>query len=223
MTVYFITRRNDPDGLVKIGVSSNVERRVYSMTTANPEGFDILATVDGGKETEAYLHERFADDRIIREWFKPSDALMKLVAEIERIGVLAFPAFAREELGGGVSNAAQCSKSVQEAARCLQYMAERHAQYVTDIHKVYRDIAFECGITFWAVKHLISGRAHGIAVNKFERIKRTYLNHLLEEKKALDARIEREETAHLADFASEIQFLDHIEALAEKVRKAKGR
>jgi len=221
MTVYFITRRNDPDKLIKIGVSVNVQRRVYNMTTAHPEGFDILAVIDGGKETESYLHERFSRDRVLREWFKPTDGLYRLISEIERIGIHALPEFVREE-AFLPSAETHSSAGVSEATRCLQYMIERHDRFASDIQTSYRDIAVECGVTFWGLKHLISGRAKGVAIEKFESIKRAYLNHLHEERDALNARIEREESGHLYDFADEILIFDQMEALAAKVRRAKG-
>ncbi|NTF67945.1 GIY-YIG nuclease family protein [Rhizobium rhizogenes] len=224
MTVYFIRRRSDPQELIKIGVSTNLERRIYAMETAHPEGFDVLCTLPGGKELENYFHERFAADRILREWFKPTRELSKLMSEIERIGILALPEFAREDADeADTDERVGSSIGVSEAARCLQYMIERHGKSASDIHAAYTDIALGCGITFWAVKHLISGRAKGISIEKFESIKRAYLNHLREEKKALDARIEREEALYLHDFVDEILIFDQIEALAEKVRRAKGR
>lgn len=220
MTVYFIRRRNDPDRLIKIGLSTNFEQRLRYMATAHPEGFDVLCTVSGGRELEGYLHEKFSEDRVMREWFRPSVILLKFIADVSRLGVAALPSFVQAE---SVDDLMEPSAGVSEARRCLQYMAERHERYDFDVHAAYQDIAAECRMTFWAVKHLISGRAKQITVEKFDDIKRAYLNTLHQEKKALDARIERESSFATADFAGEILIMDQMEALAEKVRQAKGR
>jgi hypothetical protein len=58
------------DGLVKIGASSSVTRRVASLRAT------LLATEPGGFGREHELHERFAGDRVAGEWFRPSDALL---------------------------------------------------------------------------------------------------------------------------------------------------
>lgn len=222
MTVYFIRRKGDPQGLIKIGVSTNLGRRLYAMQTANPEGFDVLCSVHGGKELEAYFHERFSDDRVAREWFKPSPDLIKMASDIKRVGVHAIPEFARGSDDLEVVMASS-SVGVKEAARCLEYMADRRVRHGAELHVAYADIAAECGITFWGIKHIISKRAKDLTIDKFDGIKRAYLSCLREEKMKVEALIEREITQSVGSFADEISMMDEINALAEKVRQAKGR
>ena len=72
LAVYFAER----DGLVKIGCSSNALRRVAGLKAS------LLAVQRGGFGLEADLHQRFAADRVVGEWFSPSDALMAYIAEL---------------------------------------------------------------------------------------------------------------------------------------------
>ncbi|WP_027685084.1 GIY-YIG nuclease family protein [Rhizobium leguminosarum] len=220
MTVYFIRRKGDPQGLIKIGVSINLDRRLYAMQTSNPEGFDLLCAVEGGKGIETYFHERFADDRVTREWFKPSTELLELASKLERVGVSAIPEFARGVDDVGMTPSGS-SANVNEAAKCLEYMADRRVRHGADLEAAYLAIAGECGITFWAVKHIISKRAKSLSVDKFDGIKRAYLNCLREEKMKIEALIERESSQSVDCYADELSMMDEINSLAEKVRQAK--
>lgn len=74
--VYFIEA---PDGLIKIGWTSDLARRVNNLAVGSSGPIKVLATTPGGRTLEAHLHERFSDDRVQGEWFKPSDDLRGLV------------------------------------------------------------------------------------------------------------------------------------------------
>lgn len=79
MTVYFAQQAGDTKGPVKIGFSSDMKARVKNLSIASVGGVLILATIDGGKETEAYLHEKFEPYRISGEWFELSDELAEFI------------------------------------------------------------------------------------------------------------------------------------------------
>lgn len=59
--VYFIAR----NGLIKIGVSSDMESRTRKI------GGRLLATESGGRRRESELHLQFAEGRVHGEWFMP--------------------------------------------------------------------------------------------------------------------------------------------------------
>lgn len=69
MTVYFITRKDRQD-MVKIGYSENLQVRLFAIATSFPEGIELLATVDGGREVEKAFHKAFERCRVEGEWFK---------------------------------------------------------------------------------------------------------------------------------------------------------
>lgn len=70
---------------LKIGTTINLKQRVevlksQTMSTQAPL---VLAVEAGGLETEAKLHERFADTRLSGEWFSYEGALREYVAALE--------------------------------------------------------------------------------------------------------------------------------------------
>lgn len=85
--VYFCRR----EGLIKIGVSTNVPRRMAAISKGGqmPSGMtvgpvDLLATTPGGYQLESRLHAQFADARVDGEWFQPVPALLRLIDRYRR-------------------------------------------------------------------------------------------------------------------------------------------
>lgn len=77
--VYFI---QSADGLVKIGWTADLARRLNNLNSASSSPLRVLATTPGGATLEAHLHERFSDLRERGEWFRPNDDLLRLVGQI---------------------------------------------------------------------------------------------------------------------------------------------
>ncbi len=76
-TIYFAQRQTD--GAVKIGWTSDVERRLRELRKENRVAVVLLAAFPGDKPDEGRMHLRFAADRIDGEWFRASPSLMSLV------------------------------------------------------------------------------------------------------------------------------------------------
>lgn len=84
--VYFVER----DGFVKIGVTTNLEKRLQSLARGGalmPAGMTIgpitvLATMRGTRANEAYLHKRFAHLRIEGEWFLLDETIHDFIANL---------------------------------------------------------------------------------------------------------------------------------------------
>lgn len=123
MTVYFIRRKNDASGLIKIGVTSDLSSRLSTIATMVPEGCDVLCSIPGGRDLEGYFHSAFEDDRVSGEWFRPSDSLVQLIATLDKFGLRALPAGAigveRESIEDDASRAAD----LELASRLLKKIA----------------------------------------------------------------------------------------------------
>lgn len=67
---------------VKIGVTTNLEKRLKSIQTGNPEQLSVLWATEGGRDLEHALHEQFAAERQAGEWFlfEDRDPLAAIVA-----------------------------------------------------------------------------------------------------------------------------------------------
>ena len=70
-------------GLVKIGFSTNVPKRLKSLQTASPYRLEVLATWAGTDADEKALHLKFAEYRKTGEWFKAGDWLNRLLEDVK--------------------------------------------------------------------------------------------------------------------------------------------
>ena len=85
--VYFI--QSGPQGPIKIGVASNMTKRLKTLQIGNPVPLTVMATVDGGYELERELHARFMRGCIAFEWFRrDTPGLMETIEHILRHGSL---------------------------------------------------------------------------------------------------------------------------------------
>ena len=65
--VYLIA--NEDRTQVKIGVSTNPERRLRTLSTANACALHLLYQVVGGRSAEKALHDKFKKHHIRNEWY----------------------------------------------------------------------------------------------------------------------------------------------------------
>jgi len=77
--LYFITSKGGP---IKIGVSNNPAKRLKGLQTSNPYQLTLSAVIPGGALMEGEYHKRFAEHRLVGEWFNPAPGIL---AEIERL------------------------------------------------------------------------------------------------------------------------------------------
>jgi hypothetical protein len=77
--VYFI--QADADGPIKIGTAYNLRYRLSSLLSGTWHDLRLVGWVVGSRKTEKNLHKQFAADRIKREWFKSSDAIVSFIRE----------------------------------------------------------------------------------------------------------------------------------------------
>jgi hypothetical protein len=82
--VYFV----EVNGFIKIGYSSDLRQRMKTMRTRTPNmsrpvglGYIPIKAPREMRRVEADLHSRFAGDREIGEWFRPSMQLLFTISE----------------------------------------------------------------------------------------------------------------------------------------------
>lgn len=75
--IYFIQQGDN--GPIKIGYSTNPEKRLQTLNTASPYPLKLLHTIQGGKNLEKELHARFADTQLDGEWFEDSEELLAYI------------------------------------------------------------------------------------------------------------------------------------------------
>lgn len=76
--VYYIQQRRQ-GGLIKIGFTKDVNRRLATLETASSIGLRLLLVRPGTQREQLSLHKRFARDRVKGEWFKPSPYILNWI------------------------------------------------------------------------------------------------------------------------------------------------
>lgn len=87
-TVRHVYFAQGPEGLVKIGASTEPDRRVKALSNAIGADVKLLGVIPcAGCSGERRLHKQFADarvpdaDRPTTEWFRPVESLMAFIGE----------------------------------------------------------------------------------------------------------------------------------------------
>jgi hypothetical protein len=79
--VYFVQAKQG--GPIKIGVSSDVPKRIRAIQTTSPAELLVLRVIpSGGRELERKLHESFAAHRLHGEWFEPAQELLDYIRDL---------------------------------------------------------------------------------------------------------------------------------------------
>jgi hypothetical protein len=76
-SVYFI---GDGSGLVKIGYSRNVDKRMQVLATGSPRPLRVLLTIPGTRSDEGAFHEMFKAEHMRGEWFRLSARIERFIA-----------------------------------------------------------------------------------------------------------------------------------------------
>lgn len=105
------------------------------------------------------------------------------------------------------------------ASEYVRKMVERETAGNGDVENAIRRLARKHGLSFWQIMHLRAGRAKSITVEAFITIRSAYLDYC--EQQINDLRKEVEEVRGQDDRFQDL--VGEVEALAEKVRQAKGR
>jgi hypothetical protein len=72
------------DGFYKIGTSVDIDKRIKELQTGNPHTIECIFSrqVPEAYKVEQSLHASFEKHRIIGEWFKFNDMLLKKLKEL---------------------------------------------------------------------------------------------------------------------------------------------
>lgn len=91
--VYFASMATGP---IKIGFTSDIDRRMKNLSYGVPGGVRLLATMAGSPVAEAWVHDQFRELKISGEWFSPDADLLDFIGRVEQVGDLVLPPSIRE-------------------------------------------------------------------------------------------------------------------------------
>lgn len=75
--IYFVLCKEAQS--VKIGVTNDVKKRFDSLQTANPFKLELLKFVEGNRNQEQEIHQKFEHLRVNGEWFSYSEELSNFI------------------------------------------------------------------------------------------------------------------------------------------------
>ena len=75
--VYFIQAAEN--GLIKIGYTDNIKKRMHALKTMSPERLYLMKVIKGAQKQETLLHRRFDHLRSHGEWFRPEQELLDYI------------------------------------------------------------------------------------------------------------------------------------------------
>jgi hypothetical protein len=111
------------------------------------------------------------------------------------------------------------SMSTALATEYVRKMVERETAGNGDVENAIRRLARKHGLSFWQIMHIRAGRAKSITIDAYAAIRAAYLDYC--EQQINDLKREVEEVRGRDDRFEDL--VDQVEALAERVRQAKGR
>lgn len=79
--IYFL--RAGPDGPVKIGWSSDPQKRAKLLQCGNPQGFELIRTLEAPRWAESWFHRHFASLAVGGEWFCYSPDMLAVATPLE--------------------------------------------------------------------------------------------------------------------------------------------
>lgn len=103
MFVYFIQCGHDKKPPVKVGVASNIDKRLKSLQTGNPYELKLLCSIECKNTKEAYnlecfIHSELKSRRIRGEWFSTCmRRVNKIVSKLHTHKEINFDAYNSRE------------------------------------------------------------------------------------------------------------------------------
>jgi len=74
--VYFL--RAQGTGLVKIGYSQDIRKRMATASVWCPHQLELIAVIPGGRKRESAIHSHLISSRVIGEWFRETPELIEI-------------------------------------------------------------------------------------------------------------------------------------------------
>lgn len=200
--IYFLRRA---DGLVKIGYTDNLKRRMSSLTRSHGT-LEVLRVINGDRRRERQIHHQFVHLNEFGEWFRATDHLIVAIGALEEGPAVAVASSDRKRMWmAGETEMAEKAKEM-----CVQLIITRAARFGTTNQDAMSAIEDEHGIPFSTMDHLRRGKSITVSAFTFKRLKECLIEELTAHRNELLASAEAVERGEFP------------EALAARLAAAKG-
>lgn len=176
--LYFIL--NPALGIIKIGIATDVDDRRYALECSSGVPLDVLGVLRGGGEFEGALLAAFNADRLIGEWFSPSEDLCRLADD---------PSLVRAYID---QNAARIKAGRERAAAALQERRREGAER----RRAERDEAARAEVV----------AAHGMAIRENRRRNR----RIAKDAAMREAAAAAEMQSKIATYSQSVRVVDRL-------------
>lgn len=181
-TIYFVQRT---DGLIKIGITKNLKRRLPQISKAHGP-LVVLRSERGGKSEEARLHLRLASFNQFGEWFAPVPEVLSAVADY-------VPSEAERPVQAVVPSASE-KEHVEKARRHVKsaVLARQMREGQRRIDVRLRDLEATHSISAFTMNRIFLGKAKTITAGLAASLKAMALWEMEETVRVLKADLDAE-------------------------------
>ena len=125
--VYFI--EGEGSGLVKIGKTGNVKRRLRALQTSSPVSLNLLMTIEYDDDLESRIHNKLSAHRAHGEWFRISDEVREFMISCRDKGL----PWLVSQVGDAPNYWMNSRRGLSEEARIYQSYGQHHLQLPDDL------------------------------------------------------------------------------------------
>jgi hypothetical protein len=193
--IYFLRRR---DGLVKVGFTTNLPRRIASLSRSHGP-LDVIRVINGDRRRENAIHGALRPSNEFGEWFRDSDELRAFIAQAdagEQVGIEADDVEREWRLG----EEEQAREAAEIVAKLIMHRRQRkgcnNVQAMDSLAQDYR-------LRRWFIRHLQTGKPLTVTAYGMKRLREALLSEL---------------TAHRDDMLRELKEIDDADE-ARRVRQ----
>jgi len=212
--IYFLQRR---DGLVKMGTTSDLEKRIADLTKQHGP-LVVLRVINGDQKRELAIHHQFRAYREFGEWFRPADGvllgLIDALDDGDSISVAISDA-RKEWISGELASVDELRATI---AAMLEIRGQRHG---TKLDASLVALTEQYGFPSNFLRHVYSGRAVTVTAYGHRKVREAYMSEMQEALSFYRAEIARENNS-ITD-AELFEIGDRVAALAAKIQTRKAR
>ena len=168
--IYFLRRA---DGLIKIGYTANLKRRLEHLTKSHG-ALEVVRLINGDKHREKQLHTRFRAFNEYGEWFRPESELLLAIPDLEDGSVIKITkdTAEREWLLGE-------RRSVLEARDLLTRLVTARQQRTGLKHvPAMKAVSADYGLRWWTIHNLHTGRPSSVTAHTVTALRQALIAEL---------------------------------------------
>lgn len=211
--IYFLLRT---DGMVKIGTTTNVSRRVAELERSHGS-LEVIRVIHGDRRRENQIHVKCKRHNQFGEWFRDCPALRGVIASLDEGSPVEAATTSEKKAWAKFED--EVSERVHKDAKALVML--EYAANGNLINDAIVALSERYGIPYHTLHRLHYGRMQTVSAAMLEKVRTSLLDMKQRRIAALMAEID-EATADEPDFSAELGFSDQIKELKSRFEVARA-